>query len=57
MFMLLLSIFGARQPPEKQQLQPALTVRTAVNLVQTDVMVFDRQGRFVPGLKQDQFEL
>lgn len=33
------------------------TVRVQVNLVQTDVAVFDRQGRFVPGITYDQFEL
>ena len=33
------------------------TIRINVGLVQTDVMVFDRQGHFVPDLKLDQFEL
>jgi VWFA-related protein len=33
------------------------TIRVDVGLVQTDVMVFDRQGRFVPELKLGQFEL
>ena len=33
------------------------TIRVNVALVQTDVMVFDRQGHFVPDLKVDQFEL
>ncbi|HEV3471102.1 MAG TPA: VWA domain-containing protein [Pyrinomonadaceae bacterium] len=32
-------------------------VRVSAELVQTDVMVFDRQGRFVDGLKPEQFEL
>lgn len=32
-------------------------LRISSNLVQTDVMVFDRQGHFVDGLKPDQFEL
>jgi VWFA-related protein len=32
-------------------------VRIDTDLVQTDVMVFDRQGRFVDGLKAEQFEL
>ena len=57
-FLLLLVLMGAQRPPEKQQqARPDLTVRATVNLVQTDVMVFDRQERFVPGLKQEQFEL
>jgi VWFA-related protein len=33
------------------------TIRVKVGLVQTDVMVFDRQGHFVPDLKKEQFEL
>ena len=32
-------------------------VRISTELVQTDVMVFDKDGRFVNGLKQDEFEL
>ncbi|HYH85642.1 MAG TPA: VWA domain-containing protein [Pyrinomonadaceae bacterium] len=32
-------------------------VRINANLVQTDVMVFDRNGKFVEGLKPGQFEL
>jgi len=33
------------------------TIRVNVGLIQTDVMVFDRQGHFVPDLKLEQFEL
>src|SRR5882762_111240 len=32
-------------------------VRVYSDLVQTDVMVFDKQGRFVNGLKREDFEL
>jgi hypothetical protein len=32
-------------------------VRVQNDLVQTDVMVFDKEGRFVNGLKQSDFEL
>ena len=32
-------------------------VRVFTELVQTDVMVFDKQGRFVDGLTQDKFEI
>jgi VWFA-related protein len=32
-------------------------VRVFTELVQTDVMVFDKQGKFVNGLKQEDFEL
>ena len=39
-------------PPESDDV-----VRVKTELVQTDVMVFDKKGRFVEGLQQDQFEL
>ena len=37
--------------------QGADVVRVNTSLVQTDVMVFDKQGGFVDGLKRDQFAL
>ena len=40
----------------KRQDQPEV-LRVYTELVQTDVMVFDKQGRFVPGLKREDFEL
>lgn len=43
-----------RKPPANQ---PDEVLRITANLIQTDVMVFDRQGQFVDGLKPDQFEL
>src|SRR5205085_7687351 len=48
---------------DAQQSQPATqqqtddVVRISTELIQTDVMVFDRQGRFVDDLKPEQFEL
>jgi VWFA-related protein len=42
------------QAPDPTQTQ---TYRVKVGLVQTDVMVFDKQGHFVPDLKKEQFEL
>src|SRR5262245_53952559 len=39
-------------PPETEEV-----VRISTELVQTDVMVFDKDGRFVSGLKPEQFEL
>src|SRR5207253_11347303 len=39
-----------RQPDEE-------VVRISSDLVQTDVMVFDKSGKFVEGLKPEQFEL
>jgi VWFA-related protein len=40
-------------PPNKSE----EVVRVNTELVQTDVMVFDKQGNFVDGLKRDQFVL
>lgn len=44
-------------PAPGQQPNAGGTIRIGVGLVQTDVTVFDRQGRFVDDLKPDQFEL
>ena len=48
--------FGRRQepaaPPEQDE-----TVRIESALIQTGVTVFDKQGRFVDGLRQGDFEL
>jgi VWFA-related protein len=43
------------QPPRPQTQDEVVHVYT--ELVQTDVMVFDRQGRFVNGLNRENFEL
>ena len=50
------------QQQQQQQGRPAQTddedvVRISTQLVQTDVMVFDKSGKFVEGLKPEQFEL
>ena len=37
--------------------EPEDVVRITTELVQTDVMVFDKQGKFVSGLEPNQFEL
>src|SRR5205823_1043348 len=37
--------------------KPDDVVRVTTELVQTDVMVFDKQGRFIDGLVQKDFEL
>jgi VWFA-related protein len=42
-------------PPKPQT--PADVIRVNTELVQTDVMVFDKKGQFVDGLKREQFEL
>src|SRR5215213_805777 len=44
------------QTPTPQK-SPDEVVRVYTELVQTDVMVFDKQGRFVDGLTKDNFEL
>jgi VWFA-related protein len=50
---LLCPLAGARaQTQEKEDV-----VRVETELVQTDVMVFDKSGRFVDGLTREQFEL
>src|ERR1051325_2184654 len=43
----------AQKPAETQD----DVIRVNTDLVQTDVMVFDKDGHFVDGLKRDQFEL
>ena len=52
--------FGQTPPPapavSKVQDQPEV-LRVYTELVQTDVMVFDKQRRFVNGLKREDFEL
>ena len=54
----LLSSWAAAQtgqtPPARQSDD---VVRVYTELVQTDVMVFDKQGKFVNGLTRDNFEL
>src|SRR5919197_2309976 len=44
----------ARKPAPKGEDEEV--VRISSDLVQTDVMVFDKQGKFVEGLKPEQFE-
>ncbi|MBD0372226.1 MAG: VWA domain-containing protein [Pyrinomonadaceae bacterium] len=51
------TVVRAQQP--QQQTEPPTTdvLRISTELVQTDVMVFDKQGRFVDGLKKEDFEV
>src|SRR5215213_622086 len=46
--------FGQQQAPSPQTDE---VVRINTELVQTSVTVFDKQGRFIDGLKKDDFEL
>jgi hypothetical protein len=43
-----------QKPPSQQ---PDDVIRINTELVQTDVMVFDKKGHFVEGLQREQFEL
>ena len=53
---LLLTAHAQQNPPKPQE--PAdEVVRINTELVQTDVMVFDKDGHFVDGLKPEQFQL
>ena len=58
-FLLLTSlcVSGQSQKPPQPQQQPDDVIRVKTELVQTDVMVFDKQGHFVDGLQREQFEL
>lgn len=54
------SLAASAQQPQPSPRQPAdadEVLRVTTELVQTDVSVFDRDGKFVDNLKQDQFEL
>ena len=54
-FVLVLSAFAQTPSPTPPQ-QPDV-IRVNTDLVQTNVTVFDKQGRFVDGLQREQFEL
>ena len=46
---------GQGQPPAPQQ--PPLTFRAEINYVEVDARVLDQQGKFIPGLKPEEFEV
>jgi VWFA-related protein len=51
-------IFGQTKPEQKPEPSDAQDViKFETSLVQTDVMVFDKKGKFVEGLKPEQFQL
>src|SRR6266568_8600618 len=54
---LALAISICAQTKPSQTREQADVIRVNTELVQTDVMVFDKKGRFVDGLKADQFAL
>jgi VWFA-related protein len=45
------------KPAPQSTAQDVEVIRVSTELVQTDVMVFDKQGHFVDGLPREQFEL
>jgi VWFA-related protein len=51
------TIYGHERQPKEITQQKDKVVRIGTDLLQTDVMVFDRQGHFVDGLMREQFEL
>ena len=48
---------SAQSQTSPQPQKPDDVLRINTELVQTDVMVFDKKGRFVDGLRREQFEL
>jgi len=46
-----------RQPQPQQPQQPPITFRAEVNYVEVDARVLDREGKFVPGLKPEDFQI
>ena len=47
---------GAR-PPQSGQKQPAPTFKVRVEYVEVDAIAHDKEGRFIPDLKKDDFEV
>src|SRR5436190_353970 len=56
-FVSTLSVFAQETPQPPPPKRPDDVIRVFTELVQTDVMVFDKQGKFVNGLTRDNFEL
>jgi VWFA-related protein len=50
-------LFGQTPPTPQPSPQDIDVVRVSTELVQTDVMVLDKAGKFVDGLQREQFEL
>jgi VWFA-related protein len=57
LFINLSPISGQQPAQDKPPRQDEDVLRIKTELVQTDVTVFDKQGRFVEGLRPEQFEL
>jgi len=52
LFVATLSLYGQDRPKDADDI-----IRVSTELIQTEVMVFDRNGHFIHDLKPDQFEL
>src|SRR6185369_17598551 len=52
-------VFGQTKPEQKPEPSGDAqdVIKFETSLVQTDVMVFDQKGKFVDGLKPEQFQL
>ena len=57
LILITLSVQSRAQNPVQPPQQADDVLRINTELVQTDLMVFDKQGHFVDGLKREQFEL
>src|SRR5215470_16805408 len=55
--LLLIALVCSNVPAQTTQKPQDDVVRVYTELVQTDVMVFDKSGKFVNGLKADNFQL
>ena len=52
-----IAALAAQQAPPTPPDQPAVTFKVAINYVEVDASVFDRDGQFVPNLKKEDFEV
>ena len=52
-----ITALAAQQAPPPPPDQPAVTFKVAINYVEVDASVFDRDGKFVPNLKKEDFEV
>lgn len=57
LFLASLVLLAAKAPGQTQTTSPDDVIRVKTELVQTDVTVVDKRGRFVDGLRPEQFEL
>jgi VWFA-related protein len=52
-----IAALAAQQAPPTPPDQSAVTFKVAINYVEVDASVFDRDGQFVPNLKKEDFEV